>query len=437
MHDVRTIRLANLATGDDDLPQLAARLAAAAELDFLTANYLGPQQLGELAWSARELDQPRYVGSYVDLVGALNSALYLQPRLAMLSTAGGADPGGCAGRIAQLLIREGNEDLPVAAVSGDNLKNRLEELMAAGCPLANVSDDQPLSELSHPILAAHAELGYAGLALALGQGARLVVAGHTSPVALALAPLSTAFGWDAGDLDRRAGAVVAGRILAGGAAAVWDRRHDAPVDPGRPILDVADDGILRVTKSPDSSGTVNCQTVRTCLTKGNSDLRWTTPDLVVDLSTVQIDQLGDDLVQVSGATGQAAPDSYDVDIVFDRGYLVRSLWRIEKGDLQQRCADACELVRARLRLEGVASPDVVGTCHGEQLFQIEIGAPQRGVAEQFCQQLNRLGAVGLQGVWACSDRPYRLRPRRGHWRTVVPRERLDVVVDCRLARDWL
>ncbi|HEX4019289.1 MAG TPA: acyclic terpene utilization AtuA family protein [Frankiaceae bacterium] len=157
-------------------------------------------------------------------------------------------------------------------------------------------------------------LGAAGIVRALDEGADIVVTGRVADAALFLAPLVHEFGWGWDDWDRLAAGTVVGHVLECSAQASggnysgdwWNTVDLARI--GLPIAEVAADGSAVLTKPAGSGGRVSFDTVREqFLYEVHDPAAYLTPDVVVDLTTVTLTDLGDDRVRVSGATGSARP----------------------------------------------------------------------------------------------------------------------------------
>src|SRR5439155_942814 len=141
---------------------------------------------------------------------------------------------------------------------GDDLLARVDELLAAGVPLAHLDDGRPLATVRDRVVAANAYLGARPIAQALAAGADIVVTGRTTDAALTLGPLVHELGWASNDWDRLAAGTVAGHVLECGAQAtggnLTDWQRTAPLDVGYPVAEVAADGGFVVTKPAGSGG---------------------------------------------------------------------------------------------------------------------------------------------------------------------------------------
>src|SRR5688500_4997908 len=102
-----TLRIGNGAgfLGDNlDAPRL---LVEGAELDYLTLEYLPELTMSILA-RAREKDPAAgYARDFIDVLGTLTKPLARQPRLKIVTNAGGVNPRACAAAAGKLLTGAG------------------------------------------------------------------------------------------------------------------------------------------------------------------------------------------------------------------------------------------------------------------------------------------------------------------------------------------
>jgi hypothetical protein len=246
----------------------------------------------------------------------------------LISNGGGLNPLGAARMIHETASKLGLKGLKIAAVTGDDLFDRLEELNEAGEQLLNIEDGTPLNPAEHQLTNANVYLGAAPIVEALRAGAHMIVTGRVADPCLYLAPLVAHYGWAWDDWDRLASGIVAGHLLectaqvvGGNSLAVIDQ-----IDPndlhrlGYPIAEVEADGSFVVTNTPGLGGLVTVGTVKEQLLYEIHDpTSYITPDVVVDITALRLEQVGHNRVRVSGVKRQTAPRHAEAQLRPHRG----------------------------------------------------------------------------------------------------------------------
>src|SRR3954462_5024971 len=109
--------------GDNlDAPILLARDG---RLDYLTPEYLAELTMSILALQKQRNPEAGYATDFLDVLERLTPILADQPRLRIVTNAGGMTPAACATRARAVLGQAGLGDRAVATVSGDDLLPRL------------------------------------------------------------------------------------------------------------------------------------------------------------------------------------------------------------------------------------------------------------------------------------------------------------------------
>ena len=167
---------------------------------------------------------------------------------------------------------------------------------------------EPLPER---MLTANAYLGAFPIAAALDAGADIVITGRCVDSALALGALVHAFGWQADDYDRLAAGSLVGHLLecgpqvTGGVFTDWESVPDWD-SIGYPIAECRADGAFTVSKPVGTGGIVTTRTVaEQTLYEVGDPTAYLLPDVSADFSDVRLEQLGPDLVRVTGEIGRA------------------------------------------------------------------------------------------------------------------------------------
>lgn len=236
----------------------------------------------------------------------------------IITNAGAADPLE-AGRAA----KQHHPDVRIASVLGDDVLAKL----SLDSQIIGTSDS--LGKYSGKLLSANAYLGSSAIVEALNLGAELVITGRCSDASLFLAPLAHNFGWD-NDQQIAAGILVghllecAGQISGGYFADQGKALVPNLANLGFPFADVSEAGHIQISKLPATGGLITRETVLEQLLYEVTDPHnYVTPDLTVDFSGVQIQELEENLVSVSGARPVQVPENLKVSVGIDDGFAVK------------------------------------------------------------------------------------------------------------------
>lgn len=266
---------------------------------------------------------------------------------------GAANPRAAARRVHALAQALGLGAVRVAVVEGDDLVARLapEALQAL----------LPAHVRGKPLVSANAYLGAEQIADALRDGAQVVVTGRVADPALALGPLLAHFGWTLEDVDHVAAGTMAGHLLECGAQVTGGYFADPGVKDvpclarvGFPILEVHEDGRFLVTKPEGTGGCVDRRTVtEQLLYEIHDPAAYLTPDVVADITEVELGEIAADVVEVRGVCGHARPATLKATVCFEGGWLVEGEISYAGIGAAARAGLAGEIVADRLRQLGI------------------------------------------------------------------------------------
>jgi hypothetical protein len=361
MTDTKTIRIGNGQGFWGDSPDTPWEMISRGPVDYLTLDYLAEVTMSIMM--RQKLRDPSR-GYATDFITFLERALPMlhARKIKVVTNAGGLNPSACRDRIAEIAGRIGVWGLKVGVVEGDDILPRLDEILAAGHPLANMDTGTPLAELTSKVLSANVYLGARPVAKALDLGADIVVAGRITDTSLALGPLVHEFGWAADDWDRLASGVIAGHILECGAQATggnFTRWWEVPDmwDVGYPVVECVPDGSFVVTKHVGTGGLVTAATVSEQLLyeMGRPD-GYITPDVVADFTSVGLTDQGDDRVLVDGIRGAPFTPTYKVSATYQDGYKAVGHLTVSGPRAMEKARLCADMVWKRLLRAGIAVP---------------------------------------------------------------------------------
>ncbi|MFN4090174.1 MAG: acyclic terpene utilization AtuA family protein, partial [Alphaproteobacteria bacterium] len=308
---------------------------------------------------------------------------------------GAANPMGAARLLHRIAREEGIPALTVGVVGGDDLRGTV-----APEDMALWEADKAIDLARTEIIAANAYLGAFPIAEALGRGAQVVVTGRVADPALALGPLIHHFGWAETDWDRLAAGTLVGHLLECGAQVTggyfgdpgWKDIPD-PADIGFPIAEVSSDGSAVITKAAGTGGLVSARTVKEqILYEMHDPAGYLTPDVVLDVTGVDVTEVGRDRVRVSGARGRPRPATLKVTASVDGGWLGEGEITYAGINALARARMAGDTVLERVRRLGLdceARYDLIGYASD---FDGDTGAMRRAAAPEPAEVRLRVAA---------------------------------------------
>ena len=345
-------------------------------VDYLVMDYLAEITLSIMH---AQMDKDPAKGFASDVLVVLRDILPLMETAGtrLVTNAGGLNPQGCGRAVVALLNELGLASrFKVAVVDGDDLMAVLPDL-AHDEPLVSLDDGRPFEQVAGRIVSANAYLGGEPIRAALDGGADIVITGRCADVSLTVGPLLHEFGWR--DWDRIAAGAVAGHLLECGAQSTGGNFHQWASVPGLdhvgyPIVEVARDGTIVLTKAPGTGGVVNRATATEQLLHEIFDsCAVLTPDATVDWTTIRLEDLGNDRVRVFGIKGAPPPPTLKVSMTYTDGWRVVLMWpyawphAVAKAQAALRKIEGT-VTRLGLRIDASRS-DIfgAGAIHGERL----------------------------------------------------------------------
>ena len=423
-------------------------------IDYLTLDYLAEVTMSILQKQRSRDPESGYARDFVEMIGRILPDLAAK-NIRVIANAGGLNPLAC--RRAVLAVAE-KQGIPirVAAVSGDDIAPRLDDLLARGHELCNMDTGARLASVRGRVRSANAYLGAFPIAGALDRGAQIVITGRCADAALALAPMIHEFGWQPTDWNRLAAGMVGGHAIecgaqgSGGNCQVdWETIPELD-DIGYPILEVEPDGTFVMTKHAGTGGRITVASVKEQLLYEIGDpRRYITPDCVADFTTIRLEQAGPDRVRCSGIEGRPATDSYKVSISYSCGFKatgwVAYAWpqaylKAQAGDrILRRRLERLGLVFDAVRSEylGATSlhaipaaepPAELAAQLPEVVLRFGVRAQERAAVERFSKEIAPLVLNGPPAVSGLGAGRPKVEEVVAYWPTLIPKTEVQAEV---------
>jgi hypothetical protein len=356
----------------------------------------------------------------------------------IVTNAGGLNPFGAAEAVVAIARELALPPFTIGVVSGDDVLDALERLRARGEAMEHLETGHAL-DLARAVISANAYLGAEPIARALAGGAAMVIAGRVADPSLYLAPLVTRYGWAWNDWNRLAAGTVCGHLLectaqvaGGNSLASIDRLAGGDLAAlGYPIAEVEDDGTFVVTKLPDTPGIIIEQTIKEQLLYEIHDPRaYVTPDVVVDLSEVRVESVGENRVRVSGVRGKPAPERYKLVISWEDGFARELLFVVGEPESTRKADQLEAMLREAWR--DVPLERTLFERFGRDEILVRAAYAARG-REPLEKASRRALALGLSGPAGMSTAAVSIsapdRPLLELWPCLVSRDAIEARVD--------
>jgi len=430
--------------GDDT--SAPGRLVREADIDYLVMDFLAEVTMSIMR---KQMTRDPEGGYATDIIPILRDCLAdaVDRDVRIVCNAGGMNPLGCAQAIRALAAEFGLGDaVVVAAVTGDDLMPRLEELLDRGVELSNTETGAPYSTVAGSLASANAYVGADPVVEALERGANVVVTGRLADPSLTLGALRYEYGWKDDEWDLLAAGTVAGHLIECGAhvtggnhQAAWQDVPDMG-DIGFPVVEVGVDGRIVLGKTPHSGGLVDEQTtIEQLLYEIGDPTAYLSPDVTSDWTTMSVREIGKDLVEITGVTGRPCPATLKVSAAYPDGYSMTSLFLYSAPDAPGRARKAQEILQFRIDRLALDIDEMrwdhigLGAVHERRTPQTYTGEPCEVVLRFAARSASRAAlkrvAVELSTVFHGPPGKTTLSPGRGratevlsYWPTLVPRE---------------
>src|SRR5882724_6388137 len=115
---MKTIRIGNGCGFWGDSIDAPLRLAQRGKLDYLTLEYLAELTMSILALQKERDPEAGYASDFLDVLERLTPILQQQPKLKIVTNAGGMNPCACARKAGAILVKAGLADRRIGMVSG-------------------------------------------------------------------------------------------------------------------------------------------------------------------------------------------------------------------------------------------------------------------------------------------------------------------------------
>ncbi|KAH7029842.1 uncharacterized protein B0I36DRAFT_291615 [Microdochium trichocladiopsis] len=330
----RPIRIGNASGAIGDGIDQVYKLANSGCVDAIAADYLAEFNIAWKAIERQTRPELGYEPNFLEQLAWQNgdaARLLAEKKIKVVHNGGALNPTGLAQRVDEYFRGLGITSVKVAAVTGDDVSQRLKDggfgtITHLNRPEVTLA---PGTE-TNDILAANVYTGQAGIVAALQAGADVVICGRCCDASTVMGLATWWHGWKpAGSREKYhrqlAGSLMAGHLIECGAYVTGGNFCGAREIPqmhhlGYPIAEIDSDGGAIITKPPGTGGAVTVDTCKGQLLYEIQGPVYLNADVVADIEHVHLEQLGPDRVRLSGVRGLAPPPTAKLAVCLRGGY---------------------------------------------------------------------------------------------------------------------
>ncbi len=431
-----------------DSNDAAVHLLRHGDIQYLGCDYLAELTLSIMARQKLKNPDAGYARDFIGLMREAGVDAYRRG-IRVITNAGGMNIAGAVEALRAEMAAQGLRGYRIGYVLGDDLKDRIPELLAQGVEFRNIDDVGDFSEIRDQVFNANVYYGHEAIADCLAQGADTVLCGRAADSAMFLAPFVHEFGWAADDWDDLARGIMAGHLLecggqgSGGNFQYGWRQVPDMDDLGFPIAEIGPD-TFEITKAENCGGLICEQSCKEqFLYEVHDPANYLTPDVNVDISRATLTQVGENRVRVGGVRGKPRPDTLKLSIGYHAGYKVVGMLSFAWPDAYEKAQYAAEILMKKMRRKGLQAEDVhisyigLNSLHlgvadmspgqieglNEVVLRIAVRTREKAQAAKLIPEIAPLQLNGPPGASFFGGRPH-VQEVIGLWPTLIPRDAL-------------
>lgn len=341
-----------------DLPSAPVNQVRRGPVDYLVMDYLAEVTMSIMQKQRMRNPDYGYARDFVDVVAEILPDI-VEKNIKVISNAGGVNPDACKDAILDVIGEKGYSGLKVAVIDGDDILDRIDELVGDGHELKNMDTGEPITTVKDRLLSANVYFGSRPVVEALDQEADIIISGRVTDTGLTLAPMIYEFGWKFDEYDKIAAGTIAGHIIecggqvSGGNFTDWEKVENYD-DLGFPIIEAYPNSEFFVSKHEGTGGLISEMTVKEQLMyEIGNPAEYITPDVIADFTSIQLEEVEKNRVKVFGISGKPETDTYKISASYNDGYKLSSTLVYSWPDALRKAKKASEIIRGRAETLGL------------------------------------------------------------------------------------
>lgn len=422
-------------------------------IDYLVMDYLAEVTMSILQKQKNKNPELGYARDIPDLMRRI-LPICKEKNIKVITNGGGVNPVSCANAVLKVAEELNIKNLKIGIVLGDNILNKLDDLISSGVELNNMETGESIINIKDKLLSANVYFGAFPIVEALTKGADIVITGRTTDTGLTLAPMIYEFGWKKDDYNQLSAGTVAGHILECGAQSSggnflgdWQSIPNM-AEIGFPIAEVFPDGEVIITKHANTGGRVSFETVAEQLLYEIGDPKsYITPDCVADFTSIKLEDLGNDRVKVYDVKGFPETEFYKVSCSYSDGYSAAATLTYSWPQALTKAKAADQILRNRLQNLNLNFDEIrtefigYNACHGplakqlsendinEIMLRVAVRSHDYNSVERFGKEIAPLILTGPPSVTGFAGGRPKPSEVVAYWPALIPKKLVQPTVE--------
>jgi hypothetical protein len=416
------------------------------DIDYLVMDYLAEVTMSILQKQKNKNPELGYAKDIPELMKRI-LPICKEKNIKVITNGGGVNPVSCAESVIKVAENLGISNLKIGVVLGDNIKDKLDQIIASGSELNNMETGESIKKIKDKILSANVYFGAFPIVEALQKDADIVITGRTTDTGLTLAPMIYEFGWKEDNYDLLSAGTVAGHILECGAQSSggnflgnWESINNL-AEVGFPIAEAYPDGKIIITKHPETGGKVSFETVAEQLVYEIGDpVQYITPDCVADFASIMLEDEGNNRVKVFNVKGKKETDFYKVSCSYAAGFSASGSLTYSWPQALTKAKAADKILRKRLKNLNLVFEEIrteflgYNACHeslakeldedsiNEVVLRISVRSQDYNSVERFGKEIAPLILTGPPSVTGFAGGRPKPSEVVAYWPALIPKK---------------
>lgn len=433
-----------------DSPEAAIDMVKNGDLNYLSCDYLAELTMSILQRQKNKNPEYGYARDFIDLFEKIVEDAS-KKHIKILANAGGVNVEALVKKLENVVKDKNIRNYKIGYVLGDDLKDQIPRLMEKGHEFINMDNGRKIDEIKDKILNANVYFGREPIIKALEDGADVIVTGRAADSTLFLSPLMHEFAWTDEDYDNIARGIAVGHMLecggqASGGNDQYDWKSTKDMDRlGFPIAKVTENSTV-FTKTETSGGKITEQTLKQqFLYEIHDPENYITPDITADFSNAEIEEIGENLVELKGIKGKKEPEMLKLSIGYHAGYKVETYLNFAWPEAYEKAKKASEIIMEKMKRKKLKAEDIridyvgLNALHldlanqnkeyidnlNEVVLRIAIRTETKEEAQKLIPEISPLQLNGPPGASFFGGRA-KVQDVIGLWPTLVPRDMVNL-----------